>query len=689
MTARVVGRGQPPDGLAGCCFRSRSSLAAGLLCGALAAGGLAACSSATPDPVPAARALARGLSSGDLGAVPLAGATAAAQRQLSTATGRMRGLRPVVRLRGVPSGQGDTRTARFVVSWDVDATPTDWTYRTSASLVRRGKAWAVRFAPTVVHPGLSAGARLVLRRAQAPRADLTGAGGQVLVTLRPVRRIGIDKTKVEPARAAAAATSLAAVLGTNAGPYAARVQAAGPSAYVEAVTLREADAAPLLDRIRVITGAVALPAQRSLAPTRDFARPVIGTVGEATAEMVAAAKGRVLAGDLVGLSGLQRRYDERLRGVAGTTIEVVAPAPRGPASASPSSPPAASATPSSAPASPPRRVFHTEPTPGAPVATTLDERLQRTAESLLAPVAPPSAIVALKPSTGAVLAAASGPGGKGYSTATLGRYPPGSTFKVVTSLALLRAGLTPESPMRCTPTLVVDGKTFKNYSDYPADGLGAIPLRTALANSCNTAFISQRAKVTQGQLAHAAASLGLGVDRDLGLAAFLGSVPSAGTGTAHAASMIGQGRVLASPLAMAVVAGSVAAGRTVTPQLLGDPAGADAPAPTTPTPTATTPTATAPTATAPLTAAEATTLQSLLRGVVDSGSARFLGGVPGPPIGAKTGTAEYGTGTPPRTHGWMIAIRGDLAVAVFVQDAESGSRTAGPLLEAFLRRAGP
>jgi hypothetical protein len=33
----------------------------------------------------------------------------------------------------------------------------------------------------------------------------------------------------------------------------------------------------------------------------------------------------------------------------------------------------------------------------------------------------------------------------------------------------------------------------------------------------------------------------------------------------------------------------------------------------------------------------------------------------------------------------MIAIRGDLAVAVFVEDAVSGSRTAGPVLERFLR----
>ena len=54
---------------------------------------------------------------------------------------------------------------------------------------------------------------------------------------------------------------------------------------------------------------------------------------------------------------------------------------------------------------------------------------------------------------------------------------------------------------------------------------------------------------------------------------------------------------------------------------------------------------------------------------------------------AKTGTAEFGDRTPPQTHAWMVAVHGDLAVAVFVDDGESGSRTAGPLLEAFLRSA--
>jgi cell division protein FtsI/penicillin-binding protein 2 len=68
----------------------------------------------------------------------------------------------------------------------------------------------------------------------------------------------------------------------------------------------------------------------------------------------------------------------------------------------------------------------------------------------------------------------------------------------------------------------------------------------------------------------------------------------------------------------------------------------------------------------------------MMRAAVETGSATFLGDVPGEPVGAKTGTAEYGSDGPPRTHGWMIAIQGDLAVAVLVEDAESGSHTAGP-----------
>ena len=57
----------------------------------------------------------------------------------------------------------------------------------------------------------------------------------------------------------------------------------------------------------------------------------------------------------------------------------------------------------------------------------------------------------------------------------------------------MRAGITPDTTVSCPPTTVVDGKSFKNYDDYPSSGLGRIPFRAALANSCNTAFITERA----------------------------------------------------------------------------------------------------------------------------------------------------------------------------------------------------
>ena len=76
----------------------------------------------------------------------------------------------------------------------------------------------------------------------------------------------------------------------------------------------------------------------------------------------------------------------------------------------------------------------------------------------------------------------------------------------------------------------------------------------------------------QDDLAEAAAALGLGVDHDLGFPAYLGSVPTeAESETEHAASMIGQGRVVASPVAMAAVAASVARGETVRPSCCPEP----------------------------------------------------------------------------------------------------------------------
>ena len=122
-------------------------------------------------------------------------------------------------------------------------------------------------------------------------------------------------------------------------------------------------------------------------------------------------------------------------------------------------------------------------------------------------------------------------------------------------------------------------------------------------------------------------------------------------------------------MAMATVIASVQAGHTVVPRLVGS---VDV---------------SLPDEVSPLTRAEAAALRSMLRGVVTSGSGTGLLDVPGPPVIAKTGTAEFERDGKLLTHAWMIAAQGDLAVAVFVDVGSSGSGTAGPVLEAFLRAA--
>jgi len=58
--------------------------------------------------------------------------------------------------------------------------------------------------------------------------------------------------------------------------------------------------------------------------------------------------------------------------------------------------------------------------------------------------------------------------------------------------------------------------------------------------------------------------------------------------------------------------------------------------------------------------------------------------VPGSPVHGKTGTAEFGTETPPRTHAWFIGYRDNLAFAVLVEDAGFGGEVAAPIAARFL-----
>ena len=99
---------------------------------------------------------------------------------------------------------------------------------------------------------------------------------------RAVVHVGVARNKVSDPDATARA--MAKVVDVDAGAYARAIRRAGPQQFVEAVTLRETDFEDKQTALQAVPGLQTLDATAPLAPTRGFARAVLGTVGPATAE---------------------------------------------------------------------------------------------------------------------------------------------------------------------------------------------------------------------------------------------------------------------------------------------------------------------------------------------------------------------------------------------------------------------
>lgn len=617
----------------------------------------------------AAVKLAAAMSAKNLSSITFSGGATAAAKDFTGLIGPLDAAKLTAKVSGQPTVHGDQATSTIAMSWQLPGVGRPWAYDVTARFAKGGGNWQPVWAPSLVEPDLVNGSRLELTRKQAERGQILAADGSPLVTERAVEQVGIDKTKVPAAHAAASAAALAKLVDVDSANYVKLVKGSGASAFVTAIVFRKGDdRIPSDAKIATIKGAVILAGRQMLGPSKTFAAPILGTVGQATKEVIDKSEGSVTAGDQVGLSGLELRYDKRLGGTPEVMISVVGPKSGGSSSpAAPSAPTSASPDPASTSSATPaatKQVFHQAAVRGKDLKISLAEQLQSAAEQILAGSKPASALVAIKPSTGEIVAAAVNDAANNQDLATYGQYPPGSTFKIIDSLALIRKGVRLNQQMACPATMTVDGRKFKNDRDYPSSALGNIDFRTAFANSCNTAFIGQRETVDSDDLNAAGASLGFGTDYDVGFPAYFGSIPKPASETERAAEMIGQGRVLGSPLSVADLVASVQAGHTVVPKLIEG---------TTVKPQG-----------KPLTAAEADQLRSLMHSVVTEGTGTDLQSLEPPAVIAKTGTAEYGTDTPPKTHAWMVGARGDLAVAVFVNDGETGAGTAGPLLKQFL-----
>lgn len=508
----------------------------------------------------------------------------------------------------------DRATASVDVTWDLGGGRT-WSYLGELELTRTpdrrsddAPDWQVRWSPSVVHPQLGAGQRLALRTETPPPAPVVDRNGAPLLEPTPVVSVLLDRT---------AAGDLPAVTGALAGalgPLDPSITQASitdgaartPDGQVYSVAvLRERDYRSVRDVIYELPGVRFATAQRLLAPDAAFARQVLPAVRTQVAPQ------------LDGVDG----WSVRIVDGSGSDVTVLAETP---------------------------------PQPGSTVAVGLDRRLQTAAEDAVEPVGQQAMLVAIAPSTGEVLAVAqNGPADTEGALALTGRYPPGSTFKIVTAAAAIAEdGLAPDSPVACPGTLTIGGRPVPNIDLFD---LGTVPLRTAFARSCNTTFAEIGAALDPGALPAAALTLGLGADYAVpALTTITGSVPVAQAEVQRAENGFGQGQVLASPFGMALVAATVARGATVVPQLIEGTVTQELVPPTAPDP------------------AVLDVVRPMMRAVVTEGSATALAGLG--EVYGKTGTAEFTDDG--RAHGWFVGYRGDVAIAVLVVDGGSSAPAA-------------
>jgi penicillin-binding protein 2 len=158
-----------------------------------------------------------------------------------------------------------------------------------------------------------------------------------------------------------------------------------------------------------------------------------------------------------------------------------------------------------------------------------------------------------------------------------GAYPPGSTFKMVTALAALEAGVaTPDTRVNCPGFIEFGGRRFHCWK---RGGHGTVSLIKSLSESCDVYYYDIAQKVGIDKIAEMGRKLGLGQRFDLPMSAITeGIMPDkAWKLERHKAdwrigdtinASIGQGYVLTSPLQLAVMTARLASGRAVEPRLV-------------------------------------------------------------------------------------------------------------------------
>ncbi|MBS3940578.1 MAG: penicillin-binding protein [Actinobacteria bacterium] len=503
-------------------------------------------------------------------------------------------------------------------------------------LQRARGEWAVAWSPSSLHPSYRDGMSFDIEREELDRAPILAAGGEPLAGEGDLVTLGFEPAGVDDPELLAERFE-EVVPGT--GETVQRTFARGNLVdgwFYPITTLPASLATDAWSELRGVAGTLRRSGSGRALYDVGFAQHVVGRVDEATAEQLERLGPPYERGDDVGQFGLEAVYESDL--IDATMVRVVL---------------------RERPGGPIREVLGESLQGGIDaVRTTIDVPVQRAVENALTGFDGTGAIVVIDIRDGAIRASASRPL-SGYNRAFEGRYPPGSTFKIVTAEALLGAGLQPSSEVSCPAQTTVGGLSVPNAGGLE---LGTTTLEQALAHSCNTTFASLAvSELGAERLTEAAGRFGFDVTPDLPLPAFGASFPAPADSAELAAAAFGQARVEVSPLHLASVAAAARSGVWRPPFLMTDDEPGDG---------------------RQLSGGALADLRTMLRAVVTDGNgtaANVSDRISA--IEGKTGSAQ---GTGGVTHAWFAGSWGDYGFAVLVEEGGSGAEVAAPIAARFV-----